>query len=252
MKALVQRAMGVAGVPLARLLRPVGIHPPVSRDAFRAMIPQDVLELGPFDTPFVPDAFYFDILDQDQLRVRATEHGRNPDGVPKIHYTGRLSTIERTFDAVVSSHVVEHTPDLIGHLEEVASLLRPGGAYLLIVPDKRYCCDHFLTETTQAEVFNGRGREKPAIDAVVDHLTRTAHNSALKHWVGIHGEPSEQPRARYEIQAAERGEYVDVHQWIFTPSSFKAIIESVGVFPKVQVFDTAWADFEFMAVLSGK
>jgi len=42
-----------------------------------------------------------------------------------------------TMDVVLSSDVVEHLPDLDGHLAEVARVLRPGGSYLLKTPNRR-------------------------------------------------------------------------------------------------------------------
>lgn len=40
-----------------------------------------------------------------------------------------------SFDACVSYYVVEHIADPIGHLREVARVLRPGGAYLFCTPN---------------------------------------------------------------------------------------------------------------------
>ncbi len=49
---------------------------------------------------------------------------------PKIEYlspTGDLTIVNRRFHAVLSSHCIEHQPDLIRHLQHVAALLDPGG-----------------------------------------------------------------------------------------------------------------------------
>lgn len=39
------------------------------------------------------------------------------------------------FDVVFSSHMIEHSLDLIGHLNQVKSLLKPGGCYFFIAQD---------------------------------------------------------------------------------------------------------------------
>jgi hypothetical protein len=214
------------------------------------MIPQPALEIGPFDTPFLAGAKYFDLLDQEQLRQRAAEHSRNPDGCPFIHYTGRLADVPRRFSAVFSSHTIEHTPDLIGHLEDVCKLLNIGGSYFLIIPDKRYCFDHFLAESTLEQVLVGRGRERPTMEAVMDHLTRTTHNRAILHWLGVHGRVRISDRAEREIAAARNSDYVDVHQWTFTPESFRNIVSELGIFQSIAVHDTSFGELEFAAVLT--
>jgi len=233
--------------------RPDGILPPITRDELRAKIPSDTLEIGPFDVPFLKGARieYFDILDQEQLRQRAIELSRNPHNCPLIQYTGKLSDVPRRFSAVFSSHMLEHSPDLAAHLEDVAGLLEPDGSYFLIIPDKRYCFDHFLPESTFEQVVAGKGRELPSTEAVINHLTRTTHNFAILHWLGLHGKMRNDGRAEREIAAVQNGAYVDVHQWIFTPQSFRDISLSLDIFESVAVHDTAFGDLEFMAILSG-
>ena len=244
--------MRMAAQPVMAPLRERGLLAPLSRSRLRTLIPLPALEVGPFDAPFLqgPSVKYFDILDQQQLRERAVRERRNPDGCPFIHFTGRLADIPQRFQAVFSAHTVEHTPDLIGHLRDVANLLRPGGSYFLIVPDKRYCFDHFLPESTLAQVLVGQGRLRPTLDAVRDHLTCSAHNIAPLHWLGIHGKPGPIERAERELAEAERGQYVDVHQWLFTPASFLSIVSKLGIFKRVEVHDTAFGELEFVAILS--
>ena len=97
----------------------------------------------------------------------------------------------------------------------------------------------------------GRGRDRPTVEAVINHHKRSAHNRGILHWLGRHGNalpPS--ARAEREIAAAERGEYVDVHQWAFTPRSFLEIVSRLAVFRSVVVHDTPFGNFEFSAVLT--
>jgi predicted SAM-dependent methyltransferase len=56
-------------------------------------------------------------------------------------------------DYAVASHVVEHVPDLIDWLTEIASVLRSTGELRLIVPDKRFLFDIFRRETSLADVL---------------------------------------------------------------------------------------------------
>jgi hypothetical protein len=252
-RKLLQDAMRIAGSPVAAVRRPKDILPAISRAKLRTMIPADALEIGPFDVPFLsgPTVEYFDILDQAHLRQRAVELSRNPDGCPYVHYTGKLADIPRRFAAVFSAHAIEHQPDLIGHLEDVKRLLQPQGAYYLIIPDKRFCFDHYLPESTFDDVQEGRGRTRPTEQAIVAHRLSTTHNISPLHWLGIHGKPNnDTSAASADLSAWAKGEHIDVHQWIFTPESFRAIVERLGIFPAVTVHDTPFGDLEFAAVLS--
>lgn len=248
---LAASAIKMVGKPVVAMLRPPHIRPPISRSAFRSRIPLPALEIGPFDVPFLVggDVEYFDILDQAQLRQRAIEHFRNPQDCPFIHYTGTLSTIQKQFAAVFSSHTIEHTPDLVGHLTDVCNLLRPGGSYFVIVPDKRYCFDHFLPESSFGDVEDGRGRQRPTLGAVTDHLTRKTHNRPMLHWLGVHGRSAPDAGAAEQCARATAGEYVDVHQWQFTPKSFRDIALALGIFASIEVHDTPFGDLEFCAIL---
>lgn len=258
------------GVPLWAALtrsdrRRHGLAPPTTRQRFVQRIPGEALEIGPFDKPVIagPDVAYFDVLDTDALRSRAAEIGFGAGRVPRIDYVspvGDLAVVDRQFSAVLSSHAVEHQPDLIAHLRGVARILSPGGRYFLIIPDRRYSFDHYLPETDLADVERAHGEKRRVHTraAVLAHRLGTTHNNALRHWIGIHGRPAPTDKVREDAEAeavqADRGEYVDVHAWTFSPASFRRIVsapavrEIAGLEPEV-VHDTAFADLEFFAVL---
>lgn len=260
------RSSAVAIDPLiARLSGHKGLAPPTRRADFLARIDGEVLEIGPFDIPALRGerVEYFDILDTDGLRRRALELGRRPDQVPDIDYcspVGDLSIIDRTFDAVFSSHVVEHQPDLIKHLNDVAKLLVPGGRYYVIAPDKRYCFDHFLPLSTTDDVVAAHRSKRivPPPAAVLAHGLNTSHNRALLHWLGIHGRPSADEATRQAIErdavAAEQGIYIDVHTWIFTPERFRDVVSDLARDDHIdlrltEVTATSFAFLEYFAIL---
>ena len=239
------------------------------RAAFLALIPRTakVLEIGPFANPAMRGANvkYFDVLGTDDLRARATVHKVDPAKCPHIHFvspTGDLSVVDETFDVVVSSHVIEHQPDLIEHLRSVGRLLNAGGAYFLAVPDKRYCFDHFIAESSIAEVLAAtvRGMKSHDVQHVVEHLALTTHNDAARHWAGDHGKPVHQARPEVIHEAlarfvAQRGEYLDVHAWQFSPASFRSIMATLCAFEWIafqaeRVYATSVGSNEFYAVLS--
>ena len=211
----------------------------ISRKEFVKKIEQNhsVLEIGPFYNPVCKGANvnYFDILSQDEMIQRASEIGQNDNinNVPHIDFiskTGDLSIINKTFDAIVSSHVIEHQLDFINHLNMVSNLLKENCKYYLMVPDKRYCFDHFNNLSSIADIINAtyQKQEKHTIKSVIEHRALTTHNSARRHWKGDHGDISNNiERIKAAISEYKTGEYIDVHAWYFTPNSFATIIETL-------------------------
>lgn len=226
-----------------------------------------ILEIGPFFAPVATgqNVKYFDVLNQQDLINRGNELGHDVSNVPEIDFVspnGDLSIVDETFDAVLSSHCIEHQPSLIRHLREVHRLLKPGGSFFVIVPDKRYCFDHFLPLSTIADVLDANDdRPVHSIRNVVEHRALMTHNDPVRHWGGDHGEPGP-PMQRVDLIKAALAEhsptdYVDVHAWKFVPESFRQIMEdlvSLGLSDLVpeRVFNTPFYCHEFCAVLSKK
>lgn len=221
-----------------------------------------VLEIGPFCRPLLtgPNVRYLDVLNARQLRARAEKLNMDPAGCPEvIHYVGGLEQVPEMFDVVVSSHAVEHQPDLVRHLREIERILKPDGAFLLVIPDKRYCFDHFMAESSIADVLQAyrERRRVHSLASVIEHGALTTHNDSGRHWRGDHGDPrqsrAERIRAAIERHDASAGGYVDVHAWYFTPGSFRDIVENLGALGltglEAAVYDPAYGRNEFCAIL---
>ncbi|WP_226945929.1 class I SAM-dependent methyltransferase [Roseomonas sp. FDAARGOS_362] len=225
----------------------------------------EALEIGPFYNPVLrgPDVQYFDVLSTSELVERARSLGVDTRNVPRIDFVspiGDLSVIDRDFDFVLSSHCIEHQPDLVRHLQRVSALLRPGGMYFVLVPDKRYCFDHFLSESSLADILDAyhAGRQTHLLRSVIEHRVLTTHNDSLAHWLHQHGEPLADIRERIQAALGEyeraQGGYIDVHAWYFTPRS------AAGIFSALQradytdlglqvVYPTRYGSNEFWMVL---
>jgi SAM-dependent methyltransferase len=239
----------------------------VDRDSFAALIPKSaaVLEVGPFCNPLIrgPNVSYFDVLSEEALIARARSIGLDPAGVPHINYVspaGELSAVNRCFDAVISSHCLEHQSDLVNHLQEVAQLLLPGGAYFLLVPDKRYCFDHFLPLSNLAEVIvaHYERRKVHTLRSVIECRALTTHNDNFRHWLGDHGVRFENFEQRLKIAIQEfndaKGSYIDVHAWYFTPDSASEILSnlqslSLSPFQVHRVYPSRYGANEFWMIL---
>ena len=68
-------------------------------------------------------------------------------------------------------------------------MLLPGGCYVIIIPDKRYCFDHFINETTIADVVNMNVNKvkNHSVKSVIEHRGLTCHNDSVRHWNNDHG-----------------------------------------------------------------
>jgi len=238
-----------------------------NRNDFASLVPNSAsaLEIGPFCNPLLqgPNVSYFDILSQEALVERARQIGLDPSKVPYIDFispTGELPSIRRHFDVVLSSHCIEHQPDLIGHLQEVGQLLLPGGAYFLLVPDKRYCFDHFIPLSNLAEVIVAyhEQRKVHTLRSVIEHCALTTHNDSLRHWQGDHGVIFENFEQRLEaalqIFNDARDQYIDVHAWYFSPDSASAILSalqsmSLNRLGVHRVYSTRYGANEFWMIL---
>jgi SAM-dependent methyltransferase len=251
------------GMAEGRLACPEGV-----REGFIALIPRTgpVLEIGPFASPALSGAHvrYADVLTTDELRSRARALGLNAELCPEINYalpTLDLSAIQEKFAAVISSHCIEHQPDIVRHLQDVERILAPNAWYFVIVPDKRYCFDHFLPESTIADVVSAHFRKACVHDvgSVVEHWALTTHNDSSRHWEGNHGRPNIEATIEPLKQAiaecrANPERYIDVHAWQFTPASFHQVINLIAdlgwtSLRPIVAFPTVRPRNEFCAVL---
>ena len=226
----------------------------------------EVLEIGPFVNPILigDSVSYADVLNTHDLKGRALSLGLDFGNVPNIDFVvepNDLTIINKKFDAVISSHCIEHQPDLITHLEQVSNLLSTGGYYFLLIPDHRYCFDHFQFPTTIAQLLGAYSekRRRHGLASLIEHRSLTTHNDAARHWAGDHGNPNEGldekiNNALVEFNSVSNETYVDVHAWYFTPESFSQIISVLAQIGKIdfeidQIYPTAENQLEFFAIL---
>jgi SAM-dependent methyltransferase len=237
------------------------------REDFIALIPKTrkTLEIGPFNRPLTrgPNVKYFDVLDEEGLIVRAQSFGFETADIPTIDFVSSeadLGIIHEKFSFILSSHVLEHQPNMIKHLSDVQKLLEPGGYYFLLIPDKRYCFDHFIPESNLAQVIEAwvTGNTRHCLRSVIEHRALTTHNESLRHWQGDHGEAYLSVKERCEIAFADyknsEGRYIDVHAWYFTPESFRQMILCLTRISFIglelsRVYTTRYGDIEFWAIL---
>lgn len=240
------------------------------------------LEISPWHNPFLSgdNVKYFGTMDYEGLKKSAIAKKLPVERIPhEMHFvspTGDLSVVDETFDIVVSSHVIEHTPDLVKHLNDVETLLNKGGLYVLMIPDKRYCFDHYRPESTILDVMDAFFNERNTARFVDKFFSiEKAHNNAISHWLGYHSElfknddpefdkknPHRKEGYKFAListfkkykKDVEAGTYIDTHNWRFTPDSFRYIVNILNDMkfinlPLYRLYHTLWGRLEFIAML---
>jgi len=112
------------------------------------------LEIGAGGAPVAPKKQGFrvhvlDHCDKKALIEKYRRHEVNIENIEEVDFVwdGRSYTEligrRHIYDWIIGSHVLEHTTDLIGFLNDCDSLLKKDGVLSLAVPDKRYCFDRF-------------------------------------------------------------------------------------------------------------
>lgn len=224
----------------------------------------NILEIGPFFNPLIKNAKFADYYSRDELIDKAKKENLEIDTnrIPNISYNLShisLLDIDKKFDFIVSSHNIEHQPNLITHLQHVEHLLSRNGYYFLIIPDKRYIFDHFFTTSKLSEIVDAYNKNltKHPFKKILMHKFLTTHNDSAQHWKGSNGEKkfyNLPKRLIRNLYKESLNKYIDVHSWFFTPSSFSSIITELfnKKYTSLQierVYSTRFGSCEFFVIL---
>ena len=256
-----------------------GMRSPTDRVSFFAPLTRgssSILEIGPLHAPICcrpsVSVKYIDAFTTDELKHQyRSDPNVDTERIVDVDYVWRgerySDLIKERFDSVVTSHNIEHVPCLVSFLYNLESVLKPGGAIYLAIPDKRYCFDYYKSESSLEEAIlaSYAKRTRPCVSALLRQQLLVTHNEGLKHWLGNHGQPAfmasthtgQSWKAQLETiiaTQAKSGHYVDTHVWIFTPVSFARLISGLGVLGFIQlqleaVHETAFGSHEFYAML---
>jgi hypothetical protein len=194
-----------------------------------------ILEIGPYMSPLVagPRVDTFDVLTHEELVSRAISEGGPSYLIPDVTWIGPEASnryILKKYDLILSSHVVEHQIDFIAHFENIENLLNPGGYYAALIPDLRYCFDHFNLPSSIIDILLAHVvKDKNHIlkNFLEDRLT-TGHNETIRYWKKDVGFPKINGKSFSDVMnlveeyrsAISNGVYVDVHAWKFTDKTF--------------------------------
>ena len=194
-----------------------------------------ILEIGPYMSPLITGQKVdtFDVLTKEELVSRANSEGGPSYLIPDVTWVGPEASnqyIRAQYDLILSSHVVEHQIDLIAHFQNIDSLLHPKGYYAALIPDHRYCFDHFNLPSTIIDVLMAhlvQDKNHSLTNFLEDRLT-TGHNETLRYWKKDFGAPKIVGKSFSDVlnlvteyrRSVSNGIYVDVHAWKFTDRTF--------------------------------
>ncbi len=226
------------------------------------------LEIGAMDLPYVSASEghceFADYRTTEELQDLArVVPGHFPEHVAPVAYNLKngYGAIEKQFDYVIASHVIEHIPNLLGWLRELERLTKSNGVVFLVVPDRRYTFDYHRRETTISDLVecDRLGLERPSFYHVFDHHFYT-HYSIPPHdiWSGSKPPPPLKNYANAR-EAAERtfAGFEDAHCSVFTPESFQSLFADL-LFAKLTNFaigsirETQFGQLDFTVALHKK
>ena len=228
------------------------------------------LEIGPSYSPIAPkrDGFnviIVDVKDQDQLREHYKQHHVNTDNIEKVDYIWRGETYRELLGQssqlhwIIASHVIEHSTDLIGFLNNCDEILRDDGVLAMAIPDKRVCFDYFRPITGLGKVIdthlNSKSYHSPG--TVMEFMLNATRRGGQIAWdmsnKGAWDLICTVDDAKTHLaQCLKEPSLVDAHAWCFTPTSFRLLINDLHTLGFIKMKEVAWLPTEgceFFAVL---
>jgi SAM-dependent methyltransferase len=217
------------------------------------------IEVAPWWNALVPKragyrSLSLDVFDADTLKANARREvlisDKEIENIEHVDLVGSASNIAEllaprellgAIDYVVSSHNFEHLPDPVKFIKGCETALKPGGVVSMAIPDRRASFDYFRPLSTTGDFlaahFDGRTRPSMHTWFMQNSLhCRLFDGDAAKLGYSLADDPKKiRPletledayRAWVVRNEQDDGAYLDVHCWIFTPSSFRLILNDL-------------------------
>jgi SAM-dependent methyltransferase len=170
----------------------------------------------PIGVPLRCEVKYADFFSDGDLRSRAY-HAQGTDFVP-LSYVMSLEDMgavaDESLDFVIACHVIEHVRNPLRAFEQAYRKLKPGGSYVLIVPDMRRIFDRDRELTSLEHVI--ADYEEPSVERDRTHYVEFMKKARFV--------PDEQLAARADQAMAEQE---DIHFHTWTYESFGAMVKYI-------------------------
>jgi SAM-dependent methyltransferase len=145
-----------------------------------------------------------------------------PTGVVHLVDGGTLEGVpDGSYDAVLSSHVIEHLANPLAALDHWRRVCRPGAVVLLVAPHMEGTFDHRRAVTPLAHMVEDRERGTGEDD--LTHLDETLR----LHDRSRDGDTAD--RAAWERQRRENLDHRVLHHHVFTTASLVELLVHAGV-----------------------
>jgi hypothetical protein len=203
------------------------------------------LELGPLYSPVISKdearVEYVDHMSIKDLRKKYAGHHLPFNQFVSVDHVLINNSLKQTlkskkYDYIVASHVIEHIPDMVSWLKDVASVLSDGGILSLVIPDKRYTFDILRNESRPADVIGAYlDKYTRASSAIMYDYTIEFRNKIVPEEVcnNPYADYSKKPKNSLNrvwqdcLDNLKPNNYVDSHCNVFTPYSFFNILRSL-------------------------
>lgn len=227
----------------------------------------NVLEIGPGPHPVAPKALGFkttvtDFQDKQAVVNTFAAHGLDTSSIEDVDFVtnnlGDLIEKGLRFDKIVASHVIEHTPDMISFLAACQGLLAEGGRVLLIAPDKRFDFDFYRPISSTGNLLDAyRSKKRNHFGAAFDMVANQATVDGQLSWPRSAGSvpvlklTMEEAKRTIDHATATSG-YVDSHEWVFTPTSFRLLLSDLRGLELIDLREEFFGEreYEFICILS--
>jgi SAM-dependent methyltransferase len=204
------------------------------------------LEIGPSHNPITPkkegyNVHVMDYASRNDLLKKYKDHNIKHSNIEEVDYIwdsktsySNLINNKKHYDWIIASHVIEHTPNLIGFLQNCDDILKSDGILSLAIPDKRYCFDYFRPVSSIARIIDQHLSQHTTATpgAIAEQILYRGTKLGCDTWnssaignINI-SEDVEVAKARM-VEAINDEKYIDIHNWCFTPYHFRLLIHDL-------------------------
>lgn len=212
-----------------------------------------VLEIGPYFNPIcnfkVGNIECVDIFSQEDLIQKAINDKNitNYNDIPYINYILNESNnfkisnaIKKQYDAIISSHNLEHVPNFVETINDYLNCLKKNGYLYAYIPDCRFCFDILRGKSTIFDVLNDyyEKRKKPSfrqcLESTILHFNQNNDFYFQTSPEDIKDLKNKHERDQFELlgrltidelyKKTQTG-YIDTHNYTFTSETLKYILD---------------------------
>jgi len=219
------------------------------------------LEIGPSINPVAPKSQGYNVetVDHTDKNGLIEKYKNDPGAKDKIHQIEEVDYVwhgesyhelckkENAYDYILASHMIEHCVDIIRFLQDCEIMLKTDSYLVLAVPDKRYMFDLYRPVTTVGvllDVYERNGKFH-SYGSVADYylsavnagiVLKARESQKTDTWGNYNMLDESMIEMKHTLpvvnslleMAKAQEEYVDIHRYVFTPSSFALLIHDLN------------------------